>query len=227
MSSPDWTSPTGPGDQQWQAVRYVLGEMPAAEAEAFEQQLASDQATRERVAWAAALVTDVYRAEEIAPVSEGPAVSEISGSNIRRAGTAVAQTRRERRLSVWAAAAAVTCVLLAFGLHRLPVRVVNPGGVDDRAAEESGEFRAGHLVAIWSERLSELDPSSPELAQFDFQPGDVGRDDFNSGPDDAQPLDNHAERANAGANQAAADDFQVPGWLMAAVSPSGVWNLEN
>ena len=53
-------------DRQWQAFRYVLGEMSPDESQAYEQLLADDQEARELVAASVGLVADLYRAEPIA-----------------------------------------------------------------------------------------------------------------------------------------------------------------
>src|SRR5580692_9606858 len=47
-------------DAEWSALRYVLGEMTAAEADAFEQTLASDPQACEQVAAATRLTNTVY-----------------------------------------------------------------------------------------------------------------------------------------------------------------------
>lgn len=122
------TTPNGGNGTEEQAVRYVLGEMDAAEARAFEQRLTED----------AGLAAEVRRLRGVlglmplATITEPPPAlrARIVAASEARVGTARAtsapraeQPPRARRV-VWSrfAAAAAAALALAFGLDAARTR---------------------------------------------------------------------------------------------------------
>src|SRR5579862_7937213 len=91
------------GDE-WQAFRYVLGEMSADEAQAYEQLLDVDQDARELVARATGTVTGLYRAAVIDSSRSRAAVGPIADRTTDGGGE---RSRRRWRFAGLAAAAAL------------------------------------------------------------------------------------------------------------------------
>ena len=113
-------------DAEWLAVRYVLGELPPAEAVAFEERLAVDQPAREAVALAVRLTEALAESEMTARTP-----AETSAPVV-----ALPSRRSRRRLLAIVAAAAV--VLLAVVIEA--PRSARPVAADD-----------ARLAALWSE----------------------------------------------------------------------------
>jgi hypothetical protein len=200
-------------DAEWSALRYVLGEMTADEADAFERTLASDLQACERVAAAAGLATTLYTALateleteiSIRPASRRPASAAPSGAPDRAV-----------RAGLWAIVGlvAAVCVLVAGGLSLLPVI----GDHQDQAALDRTDTGASSLVAIWTERSTE---SAPDAAASELG----GTDRISS--DGALALVDPDDAAGDLADDSvliADDDYDVPGWLIAAVG--GKWNAD-
>lgn len=75
----------------WLAIRYVLAELPAGEAEAFDARLADDQAVREAVATAVELIAAYRLAEaeiEVETLCPAAAINAGAGAIFPAAGTA-------------------------------------------------------------------------------------------------------------------------------------------
>jgi uncharacterized membrane protein len=209
-------------DREWQCLRYVLGEMPAAEADAFEELLAADQEAREQVARCVELVAGTYcAAEQTLTGSERNADRRLPAE----VATADGRTRRQGRRWSLAAAAAAICLAVVAGLYLFTLRA--PRAIDGPLAHDALDNGAGPLVAIWSEWLSEstLDPDLPEFAISDRpeEPASEERPTVGQASDDrsdelvAQGTEDRPGDTMADADQVA-KDFRVPGWLMAAVT---------
>jgi len=208
-------------DREWRAFRYILGEMSPVEADSFEQVLATDQETRELVARSTGLVTNLLEfglSEAAANVSRNgstaAASARISADWVRPAELA---RRRSARFRDWTVAglAAAVCVCVAVGLCLLPLR--SPSVLEDIYSGDMSDNGAGHLVAIWSQRLAEL---APEPATT--EPAASGRPELPlPGEADDSRLATATENASADSaavgDQIAADDSDVPGWMIAAV----------
>ena len=199
----------GNDDADWTALRYVLGEMTADEQEAFERLLPIDPQACERVASAARLATDVY----------GAVAGDRASAPVKRAQDSAPV--RPVRSGLWAVVglAAAVCVLVAGGLALLPV--IHSG---DGATAERTETSAGSLVAIWTEQSAEMAEDSPTIAS-------AGMDQLNA--DNPSALSEDADDPADDSVLVADDDYDVPGWMIAAVengrsfrpdSPgTGVW----
>lgn len=196
-------------DADWSALRYVLGEMSADEADAYEQLLATDPQACEQVAASARLTADLYAALQIE--AEVTTASGF-GSRATVQPSASVASDRPTRSGLWAVVGlvAAVCLLAAGGLSLLPI-------VDrQEMASDNSDTGAGSLVAIWTDRSAESAP--------DAVPSEVGGAD-RAGADDLLSL---TETDDAMADLAsdsvliADDDYNVPGWLIAAVG--GNWN---
>jgi hypothetical protein len=189
-------------DREWQCLRYVLGEMSAAETEAFEELLATDQETRERAASCVALVGSLFSAIE--PRSKArPAVVSANSKSARVAG------HRGR----WSFAAAVAvCVAAIAGLYVFAHK--SPRSFESPYVGRTLDGGDG-LVAMWSELLSDstVDPDAPEMSLSEHP----GQPMLDESEDELVAEDDRPAEA-AGEPEQAAKDFQVPGWLIAAVS---------
>ncbi len=171
IDSPGNDSPEN--NLEWRAFRYVLGEMSPAEADAFEEVLATDQETRELVARSTGLVTNLLDLSvlEATPTDSHNGSTAVGLVGIPTAWVRPAESpefaqrelagRRPRRFSGWAITglAAAVCCCIAVGLSLLPLR--GRTGLEDIHLGDVPDSGAGHLVAIWSQRLAEL---APEIA---------------------------------------------------------------
>lgn len=90
-------------DLEWTAFQYIANELPEADAAAFEQRLADDQAAREAVARCVELTHSVVALEE----ARSPEVASVLAASR-------CSDRRRRRWSVAAVLAAAVAVCLAF-----------------------------------------------------------------------------------------------------------------
>jgi hypothetical protein len=234
-------------DAEWSALRYVLGEMTAAEADAFEQTLASDPQACEQVAAATHLTSTVYNvlateeptcnvlatedrnnvlATELsgqAPNGVGMSMSarpapvvvparSVRGEQVRTEQVRSGQVRRGQvRRGQWAIVglAAAVCVVVAGGLSWLSA----PSNPQETAAGEHADG-ASSLVAIWTEQ-------SAEAAEESSTRGAVAGEHANAGETassgvavaDADDLNGTDEDEVLIAD----DDYNVPGWMIAAV----------
>jgi anti-sigma-K factor RskA len=199
-------------DAEWSALRYVLGEMSADEADAYEELLATDSQACEHVAASARLTVDLYTALQLETELESHAVAAsrlVSRAMVQPGTSAIAE--RPTRSGLWAVVglAAAVCLLVAGGLLLLPID-------QQQAASDNSDTGAGSLVAIWTDRSAESAP--------DAIASEVGGADRAS----ADELLSLTETDDAMADLAsdsvliADDDYNVPGWLIAAVG--GNWN---
>jgi anti-sigma-K factor RskA len=199
-------------DADWSALRYVLGEMSADEADAYEELLATDSQACERVAASARLTVDLYTALQLETELQLGVVAAsglVSRATVQPSTSAIAE--RPTRSGLWAVVGlvAAVCLLVAGGLSLLPID-------QQQAASDNSDTGAGSLVAIWTDRSAESAP--------DAIASEVGGADRAS----ADELLSLTETDDAMADLAsdsvliADDDYNVPGWLIAAVG--GNWN---
>jgi anti-sigma factor RsiW len=189
-------------DADWSALRYVLGEMTAEEADAFEQALKSDPAACERVASAARLAGDVYSALAADAETSRTAESRFA-LPVRPVPSSPARPARGGLWAVVGVAAAI-CLLIAGGLAWLP-RL----GDDSSIADSTGTG-AGSLVAIWTDGSAAIASETPANGMAtDRANGDEAAALADAADDDAD-LDDDAVLV-------ADDDYNVPGWMIAAV----------
>lgn len=245
-------------DAEWRAFRYVLGEMTPPEADAFEEVLATDQAMCERVATCTGLVANLL--ESGAHLLESGAMETIT--DVRRNGADVStraevstgavrvakpsdpakrldSEKRRRRARGWAitALAAAVCCAAAIGLSLMPL--AGRTSLEDFYPGDSADDGAGHLVAIWSQRLADFAPdaatteSAGEAAASERPeaplPGESDDSRMAAGntPSAHEPTGNTVgDSAAAVADQFAADDSDVPGWMVAAVELGGPRNAD-
>jgi anti-sigma-K factor RskA len=215
------------GDSAWRAFRYVMGEMSPAEAEAFEETLASDQEARELVARSTGLVIDLFTAGSLSAAQNGsrhgssahePAEHPLA--DVRPA--AAAMPARRRKVGRWAVAglAAAVCCCVAVGVTLFSHRVATH--LADFPSGDSSDGGASHLVAIWSERLAELAPEQATTEPAATESTTSERTESSpSGESDDSRLATATENAPAGSaaalDQIASDDSDVPSWMIAAV----------
>lgn len=100
----DFAEPQG-SDLAWLAERYVLGALSPEECDAFERRLADDQAAREAVAAATALLSQVYAASQEIAATEEP--------------VRLVKKRIGRESAVSYAASAAVLLLAAVGVWRM------------------------------------------------------------------------------------------------------------
>ena len=108
---------------------------------------------------------------------------------------------------------AAVCLLAAGGLFLLPLGSDN----QDQAALDHADASAGSLVAIWTERSAETAADAPTT-------GVAGPDRLNA--DDALSFadaDDAADDLAADSVLIADDDYDVPGWMIAAVENGHSW----
>lgn len=130
-----------PGELDWLAEQYVLGELALEQWDAFESRLASDQAAREAVASAVALMAASYEAS-ITPASITPA---SFGGSAPAPGSANKWLRRAAGFSVVAA----SLTLVAFFLWQT-----------SRDRSEG----ASTLARAWSDTRESIDEDSEDEA---------------------------------------------------------------
>jgi hypothetical protein len=202
----------GRDEAEWSAFRYVLGEMSADEADAFERTLESDIQACERVAAAAGLATNLYAAL----ATELKTEMAVGSRMVVVAPSAV--PARSKRGGLWAVVGlvAAVCVLAAGALTLLPVIGDHQEGATSDRAD------TGSLVAIWTERSTESAPESAAGAAAGDLGGMAGL-----APDEALTLvdpDDAAVDSETDAMLLADEDYNVPGWMIAAVG--GKWNAD-
>jgi hypothetical protein len=233
-------------DAEWSALRYVLGEMTAAEADAFEHTLASDPQACEQVAAATRLTNTVYsvlateepidnvvatddRNNVLAAELSGQAPIGVGMSTSARPTPVVVPARSVRGVPVrngqvrrgqWAIVglAAAVCVVVAGGLSWLSA----PNTPQDATALDRADG-AGSLVAMWTEQ-------SAEAAEESSTTGAVAGEHANADETVAVSAGAGVAVADADADDLngtdedevliADDDYNVPGWMIAAVDNS-------
>ncbi len=233
-------------DAEWAALRYVLGEMTADETVAFEEILANDPQACEQVAAASRLTNAVYNVlsadeqtyEVVAADDRNESVlaAELSGqapsgrgmSLSARPAPVVVPARSVRgeqarnglardgqaRGSLWAIVGltAAVCVVVAGGLTWLTTENNSP----DAAALDRADG-AGSLVAIWTEESAATAAESPTGGAVT---GDHASSDETVASGvavaDADDLDGMDDDDVLIAD----DDYNVPGWMIAAVDNS-------
>ena len=96
-------------DPEWNALRYVLGEMSADEVETFETILAIDQDVRELVAQSTGLVTNLLEtaAEPVSTVKPTDSTVQVRPARPARSVSAPRSRSRAGRLLVWSRSCAV------------------------------------------------------------------------------------------------------------------------
>jgi hypothetical protein len=196
----------GKDDADWSAMRYVLGEMNADESAAFELVLATDLESCERVATAARLAADLYSALAIEVDVMTKAVPSVPA---RIAPISPPARAVGRELWAVVGVAAAVCLLVAGGLSLLPRSSDQP----ELAVLDHSDAGAGSLVAIWTEQ-------SAETAAGLGTTGSAGPDRVNT---EDGPAFADAEDADDAA-LVAEDDYDVPGWMIAAVGESNRWS---
>ncbi len=212
-SSPVQHASPAQDDAQWTALRYVLGEMNADEVEAFEQTLSTDLHACEQVAAAVSLTADLYSALS----TEVEVMTKAVPSAPAKAMPTSAPVRSTRR-GLWAVVGlvAAVCVLVAGGLSFLPLT----GDNQQEAAVEHGDTSAGSLVAIWTERSAETAAEAPLAGAAG--PDRVNAEDVPSFADTDAADDSAADSALM-----AEDDYDVPGWMIAAVENGKSWRPDD
>jgi anti-sigma factor RsiW len=207
-------SESAENDREWSALRYVLGEMSPDEMQAFEEILESDQDTRELVARSTGLVTNLFESAA-EPAASGKADAPIR--QVRPAQPDEIAPRRRERSKGWTVTvlAAAVCCCVAVGLYLLP-RTVGPS-FDELYSRDLTENGAGLLVAIWSQRLADLAPETSTT-----EPAAADRSDLPF-PNESEenrvasvPENTPADSAAVG-DQMAANDSDVPDWMVAAL----------
>lgn len=125
----EFAEPQG-SDLAWLAERYVLGALSPEECDAFERRLADDQAAREAVAAATALLSQVYAASQEIAATEEP--------------VRLVKKRIGRESAVSYAASAAVLLLAAVGVWRMgtPIAPIAPS-----AESLAGVWSATHEAA--------------------------------------------------------------------------------
>ncbi len=202
-------------DLDWQAFRYISAEMPSDEVAQFEEQLSTDQRSRESVARA----VELAEALAVATADRSSGVDQWFAQPIRRAG--LAWWARVGWIGV-GAAATLACVLLFR----------TTGGTDQSnatAREQSGKPAGGpvvddpqavELALLWSHTRDETSLTSDDMASsglaiapFDALDESISavRGDAAEVPDSTCGTDHLAESQT--------DPIEAaPTWLLAAVA---------
>jgi hypothetical protein len=200
-------------EAEWTAQRYVLGEMNADEAEGFERTLSTDLQACEQVAAAASLTADLYSALSTEVEVMTRAVPSAPAKEIP-----ISAPVRSTRRGLWAVVGlvAAVCLLAAGGLSLLPLT----GDNQEEAAVDHADTSAGSLVAIWTERSAETAAEAP-LA------GAAGPDRVNAEGVPSFADTDAADDSAADSALVAEDDYDVPGWMIAAVENGKSWRPDD
>jgi anti-sigma-K factor RskA len=228
MTNDDFTcragSESAENDREWSALRYVLGEMSPAEADAFEEILATDQETRELVARSTGLVTNLWEVTADDALSAGSrngsvavGIFESSTARVRPADPAELVRRRSERFRGWAITGlvAAVCCCVAIGLCLIPL--AGRTSLDDIYSGDLTDNGAGHLVAIWSQRLADLAPETATTEPAASERSELPLSSETDGNRVATATENAAADSAAIGDQMAAEDADVPDWMVAAV----------
>ena len=180
-------------DLDWQAFRYVAGEMTEGEFDRFEEQLALDQSAREAVAEAAHLAQTIALTESQQPLTLRPAVAAGSGKRL-------AQT------AVWMGFGAAVCLAI----------MVSAGWLDfsaDAPVASRGSSRDG------SQHPAMADDEATRLAISWIETKDVLTDQTNDAQDSLIDLLGAVEDEVIALEMTGADDIEAetPSWLLLAV----------
>lgn len=138
-----------PEDLDWLAFCYIAGELPAAEADAFETRMADDQETREAVARAVGLAFMLAVAE--------PKAQQHSRTVFQAAST-WRHARTARRVA-WAAVAAAACLAGVWAYRFFQGPADQPGPPEQFAREEEATISDSppqQLALLWSRTREEL-----------------------------------------------------------------------
>ena len=183
-----------PDNLDWQAFRYVAGEMEAAEAASFERRLDGDLAACEAVARAVELTHAVALAEEEA-TAQSAAIGSARPVDRRRRPWA-----RHAALAI-ATAAACLAVMLLRPRDEFRRSIPSEGGVAAPAAADAGVDPVEQLAVAWSE-------TGEQLAALDVDAWPAEADE----PGEVAEVLSDAD--------AAADDESelAPSWMLAAVA---------
>ena len=197
-------------DSEWRAFRYVLGELSPAETEAFEEVLAADQAMRELVARTTSLVTNLLEAGLFV---DEPGTGRNGASPVEPAvisPAAAAMPARRQKASSWAVTGlvAAVCCCVAVGVTLFSLRVTNE--LADLTSGDVSDGGAGNLVAIWSEQLAALAPEQAATEPASSETAAAERTE-------SAPAGDAEDARVATATENAADDADVPPWMVAAV----------
>jgi len=217
----DLSNESAKADLEWNAQRYVLGEMSPDEIAAFEEILAIDLTACELVAQSTRLVTELVTtaADRAEPV--GPRNGSTMPARVRPAQPDEVARRRPERFVGWAVTGlvAAVCCSVAVGLYLIPRTVGTT--LDDIYSGDLTENGAGLLVSIWSQRLADLAPdaptaehAAPERSDLPF-PSESEESRVASATEGAA-ADSAADSAAVG-DQMAVDDSDVPDWMVAAL----------
>ena len=144
--------PIPSAELEWTAFRYIAGELSAAEASEFEEQLSADQAACEAVA----------RAVQLTEAVSGLAPSQLPMPTPRKPAAA------PRRNSWAAIGVTAACVCLAIG-----ALVWERGGSTGPALSQSDTSGADRLLNLWE--VANPDPAA-WVEEDDFEAAD--EDDF-------------------------------------------------
>jgi hypothetical protein len=228
MNNDDFTNRAGSDsaadDRAWSAMRYVLGEMSPAEADAFEEILATDQGARELVARSTGLVTNLWEvtADEATPAgsrngSVAIGMVELAAARVRPADSDEFVRLRSERFRGWAITGLVAaiCCCVAIGLCLIPLAA--PTDLDNIYSGDLTDNGAGHLVAIWSQRLADLAPETTTTESAASERSELPLTSETDGSRVATATENAAADSAAVEDQMAADDVDVPDWMVAAV----------
>jgi hypothetical protein len=194
-------------DLDLQAFRYVGDDMTDDELQQFEGRLAEDQAAREAVARA-------MRIGQAVAFSRHVVSRDLSLPSARKSAR-----RRRKRLAIVASSVAVA-FLAGVGIshwfdlsssHDLPVvsseTVPIPVG-DGDVVVTALDGSAGYVLGLWSESASEFEQYAEELA-----------DDPLANPNGDSEQHEMTLAAAESFESNDDDEFNLPSWMLAAVSP--------
>jgi len=197
MQTPEWD------ELHWTAFRYVAGELSDAECALFEERLAAEQPAREAVARAARLAEAIALAES--PAAMPSAVPAGAGFSSSSRGAHRGRSAWQLRFAALAALCAV--LIVGIGVWAWKVR----GVPDTRVAESERPGVAGSLerrlgvLALWLEWNAATAGEDVEGAAGSH----LGEEALGSlGTTSDEFLGDPAE-----------SEFEVPGWMIAALSP--------
>jgi len=205
------------GDAEWSALRYVLGEMSADEAETYERMLPTDPQACERVASATRLATNLYSV--LAQELESESATQAAASLRAKPGSAIPTLVRPARGGLWAIVGlvAAVCLLAAAGLSLLSIS----GDHQDAITSDDPDAGAGSLVAIWTEGSADTAADTSTVGLTDANRTNADGAPSFSAADDAES-DSVADSVLI-----ADDDYDVPGWMIAAVESSTSWRPDS
>jgi hypothetical protein len=213
----DLSDESAKADLEWNAQRYVLGEMSPDEIAAFEEILAADLTACELVAQCTRLVTDLVATAGDHVESAGSRNGSLLPARVRPAQPDEVTRRRPERFVGWAITGlvAAVCCSVAVGLYLLP-RTVGTH-LDDIYSGDLTENGAGLLVSIWSQRLADLAPEAPTAEHAAPERSDLPFPSESEEGRVASAADGVPADSAAVGDQMAADDSDVPDWMVAAV----------